>query len=167
MDDRKSWHLNCIDLQISISKDFEKTISCTRVLYHKHKRSRSKHRKYYNSVSASFESYYYRLWGRDKQYRFHGGGGGREVTSTMNRNRRMCSLDRRRKWVIRVFVRTSADRSVRIRSDPRSLQHAINYANWSSGYRSGTRSCMLMCERTSVSPLRVFAPNTTVYYVRV
>lgn len=66
--------------------------------------------------------------GRDKQYRFHGRG----CECTYGRPKSASARSTERKWVIRVFARTSAG------SEPPVLQRAINYANWSSGYRSGT-----------------------------
>lgn len=80
--------------------------------------------------SSDLHESYYRSQGWDKQYRFHGGWNTYERTEIGVRSTG-------RKWVIRVFTRTSVDRSA---SELLTLvlQRAINYANWSSGYRSGT-----------------------------
>jgi len=81
--------------------------------------------------SSDLHESYYRSYGWDKQYRFHGGWRGTYERTEIG------VRSTGRKWVIRVFARTSVDRSA---SELLTLvlQRAINYANWSSGYRSGT-----------------------------
>lgn len=68
---------------------------------------------------------------RDKQYHFRGHS---TCECIYDRPKSANVRSTEHKWVIRVFARTNAGSEL----PTNVLQHAINYANWSSGYRSGT-----------------------------
>lgn len=91
--------------------------------------------------------------GRDKQYRFHGRG----CECTYGRPKSASARSTERKWVIRVFARTSTGPELPIPSPYCSVQLIMPIDRVGIG---PARPCMLMCERTSVSPPRVLASST-------